>query len=207
LMQLLREIRERLREHDPEGIMIGEGFTDMTAQYCDGFWNWSQLRFPEIIRYSVPWMPYSHEIDANEYGDVNVCFANRILLDLKIEGGDGILSDFPEFSSHLKKLANLKNRLGRAYIDGLYRDEEGIEVSPEGAIVAKVYREQHGRGICVVAVNTADRKVDASVHFLHEIRAGIRVHSLRGDDTEVPGTGAIDLRLNPYEVRAFEYEI
>ena len=86
VMTLLAEVRSALREHDPDGVMVGEGFTDMTAQCCDGFWSWSQLRFSEIIRYSVPWLAYSHEIDPNEYADVNTCFINRILLDLKIEG-------------------------------------------------------------------------------------------------------------------------
>ena len=119
LQELLTKVRKIVREANSEGVMIGEGMSDLTAQYCDGFWNWHQTgNKPEIMRYSIPWMNYSSEVDANEYDAANICFAEKILMDLKIEGGDGILSDFPQFSEHLKKLSILKKKLPDSYQSG-----------------------------------------------------------------------------------------
>ncbi|HET6488038.1 MAG TPA: DUF6259 domain-containing protein [Spirochaetia bacterium] len=206
LTALLAEVRSALREHDPDGVMVGEGFTDMTAQYCDGFWSWSQLRFPEIIRYSVPWMAYSHETDANEYAEVNTCFINRILLDLKIEGGDGTLADFPQFTAHLRRLSDLKKRLGPTYIDGLYRDEEGITVEGD-TVRAKVYHDRARKTACVVAANLTNRRASATLRLSVPVPGDMRVVSWAGGEERTGARSSFRLQLDPYEVRGFEFSM
>src|SRR5690606_28512227 len=67
LGELLPSTRSLVREINPEGVVLGEGINDFTGQYCDSFWTWSQLHFPEPILYSLPWLMMSHEIDANEF--------------------------------------------------------------------------------------------------------------------------------------------
>lgn len=123
---LLSDVRNQVLSINPDGVIIGEGFNDLIAQFCDGFWNWNQLEHAELLRYSVPWADYSCEIDALEFDKTNYCFANRILLDLKVEGGMGNLSEYPLYSEHLKKLSRLKEKLYFSYGLGYFNDTDSI---------------------------------------------------------------------------------
>lgn len=202
LMELLDEVRGIVRGTDGQGLMIGEGMTDLAMQYCDGFWNWHQAyNRPEIIRYSVPWLSYSHETDANEYNTVNLCFAERILLDLKIEGGDGILSDYPEFCDHLKKLSDLKKRLGPAYIEGEYFLQDQIQAAAQQAVLVRCYRKEDQTAI--VAANTSDREQSGEVRMEQSL-CEARVLSLDGSCQETEKTDRWEFLLKPFEIKVLE---
>jgi hypothetical protein len=199
---LLRAVRRQIRDTDAEGVMIGEGFSDLTASHCDGFWNWNQMDNPRVVRYSVPWMRFSSEIDALEYGEANFCFAHGVLLDLKIEGGVGILSDFPDFQKHLAKLSSLKRRLYESYAAADFEDQDGITVDAEPGVVAKVFRNREKRIGAVLVANTTDAWVQASVSLDFETLSRVRVGF---DGIRRKASRKEVIELTPYEVVALEF--
>jgi hypothetical protein len=203
LSELLEEIRQELRTNHPEGIMIGEGFSDMTASYCDGFWNWNQMDHPHIVRYSVPWMKFSHEIDALDYKEVNICFAHGILMDLKIEGGVGILSDFPGFQTHLKRLADLKKRLISSYATGDFEDEDHLVKECSSAVVSKMFLNRLTQKGSVTIANTSDspESIRVRVELNYE---NMKKMTWDGAEKTMEESGTI--LLSGYEVCALEFD-
>jgi hypothetical protein len=205
LESLMVKMRAQIRANDPEAVIVGEGFSDLTTQYCDAHWNWNQITFPEIVRYSVPWMLFSHETDALEYKAVNICFANKILLDLKIEGGDAYVTEYPEFTQHLARLAALKKKLPDTYLAGLYRDEDGIGYDRETGLLAKVYLNREKNRLGIIAANLEHKDISASIKLEHKPQGTITVHEYAGGKSELKLKGAtLDVALKPYEVRVFE---
>lgn len=202
LMELLMEVRRIVKGENPEGIMIGEGMTDLAMQYCDGFWNWHQAyNRPEIIRYSVPWLNYSHEIDANEYDAANLCFAERILLDLKVEGGNGIITDYPEFCSHLKRLSDLKKEVGPAYIEGEYFYQDSIRVEADKGVAVRLYRTRDQ--VAVVAANTTDKEQTGKVDLDERLR-DVKVRSINRKMQRRKSEIQWKFELGPFEVMVME---
>ncbi len=201
--KLLKGIRKMLREHDPNGVMITEGFTDFISQYCDSHWNWYQLDFPETLRYSLPWLTYSHEVDANEYGDANRCFLYKIMLNLQIDGGDGYISDYPKFCEHVKKLSKLKNRLDEIYTFAYFRDEDGIDYSPrDSGVMAKVYKNEIKSKAGVVLVNCTDKK--EIIELLISISSKCKNYTLYRLDGRVDvlqKKDKLQFTLSPYDVQ------
>jgi hypothetical protein len=204
MKKLLAGVRRQIRDTDAEGVMIGEGFSDLTATYCDGFWNWNQMDNPRVVRYSVPWMRFSSEIDALEYGEANFCFAHGVLLDLKIEGGVGILSDFPDFQKHLAKLSRLKRRLYESYASADFEDQDGITVDADAGVVVKVFRNRK-KGIgAVLAANTTDKPASAGVSLDFETEDVVRIGF---DGVGRKSARKADFSLSPYEVVALEFRM
>ncbi len=204
LKTLLSEIRSDLRKYNPNGLVIGEGFSDLTASFCDGFWNWNQMDNPHVVRYSVPWMLFSSQIDALDYGEANFAFVNGLLFDLKIEGGVGILSDFPKFQAHLKKLATIKIELINSFATGEFEDEDGIKISGSEHVVAKKYINKYtGKG-CVVFGNTGDDNEKIIIEIEDEI---IQVDVVSFDGERSPVKNGLDFILGAYEVCGIEFEI
>jgi hypothetical protein len=205
LMNLLGEIRAELREANPDSVIVGEGYNNLVAQYCDAHWCWGQLESPEIVLYSLPWMLYSHETDALEFGVANRCFVNGVLLDLKIDGGDGYISNYPAFTQHLYKLSSLKKKLKDIYIEGIYRDEEGLAYDKTHAFCAKVYvnRERYCAG--VIAANCDDGEVKTTLDVTALSCEAPMAFYLDGREERFPSGGIIELSLPPYEVIAFEF--
>ena len=204
LQELLTKVRKIVREANSEGVMIGEGMSDLTAQYCDGFWNWHQTgNKPEIMRYSIPWMNYSSEVDANEYDAANICFAEKILMDLKIEGGDGILSDFPQFSEHLKKLSILKKKLPDSYQSGEYDHLEGIEIQVSEGILVRIYRNHETKRFAVVAANLK-RGENTACFALSQSLCPDRMLYLSGNESKLSGELEYSIPLEAYQVAVIE---
>lgn len=205
LGKLLEEVRGIVKKDNRDGIVIGEGFTDLTAQYCDGFWNWNQAyNHPEVIRYSLPWMIYSHETDANEYDTANLCFAEKILLDLKIDGGDGILSDYTRFSEHLKKLQDLKTRIAGTYAAGEYRHLEGIQTEENGQVRIRVYKNMGLNRSCIIMANLTD-SLQYAEFTIKEEAENMMLYRTEGDRESMKTEAAKKIVLAPFEVAALEY--
>ena len=202
--RLLAAIKKNLREENPEAIMIGEGMTDFGSQYIDAFWMWSQLEEPETLRYSLPWVLFSHETDANEYGDANRCFVYGILLDLKIDGGDGRVTEYPRFAEHLKRLARLKRRIGDYYTYARFRDEEGVTYdSKEGIVLAKTYLNKEKKKFGIVICNASKRETSTEIHIKIPQRVGrCRVFSSDGDTNETKLGETMKVTLPPLSVKA-----
>jgi len=219
LKTLLREIRTDLRKFNPDGLVIGEGFSDLTSSYCDGFWNWNQMDNPQVVRYSVPWMLFSSQIDALDYGEANYAFVNGLLFDLKIEGGVGILSDFPKFQAHLKNLSKIKKAMVDSFATGDFEDEDGLNISGSQYVVAKKYMNKDtGKG-CVVFANTGENEEKITIEIKDEIH-GIEIINFEGkrslskdgfdlnlkkNKTTQKNRPLVSLFLNAFEVGGIEF--
>ncbi|MFC2084391.1 DUF6259 domain-containing protein, partial [Bacteroidota bacterium] len=203
---VLKNIKNNLRKANPEGVLIGEGFTELTAAYCDAHWTWNQLDFPEPLLYSIPWTPYSSEIDALEYAEVNKCFVYKIMLDLKIDGGDGNVNDYPAFTRHLKKLSELKKNLdGNIYVNAYFKDEQFIDyTNKENGIIAKVFQHPVDNKIGIVIVNTTDTNNNCTIKLLEEIEINndfeFKLYKLDGSVESLEPNSELDLELVKYDV-------
>lgn len=204
LKKLLEDIRSDLRGYNPEGLMIGEGFSDLTASFCDGFWNWNQMDNPHVVRYSVPWMLFSNEIDALDFGEANYSFANGLLFDLKIEGGVGILSDFPGFQKHLKALSEIKKELVDSFATGDFEDEDGLIVTGSKSVITKTYINAKAKKGCIVIANTEKKTAQINIEIKREIK---NIERITFDGQRVKMKDKIKIRLKPYEVNAIEFDI
>jgi hypothetical protein len=200
---VLAEIRKTLRKHFPEAVIIGEGVNEFVGQYCDSHWTWSQLDYPEPLRFSIPWLTYSHEIDALEYGDVNKCFAYKIMLDLKIDGGERYISDYPKFSEHLRKLSLLKSRLDDVYVKAYFRDEEGIDYAPRNhEVIAKVYKNPKNGKVGIVIANMTMEKKQLELTVKLDVNGKkYELYQLDGSVHQMLPRKEIKLVLSEYDVQ------
>lgn len=208
LCGLLEKIRKIVKEGNPGGVMVGEGCSDLCGQFMDGFWNWNQLHnHPEIIRYSAPWLSYSHELDANEYEEANRCFAEKILMDLKVDGGDGCLADYPSFTEHLRELAQLKILLKDTYIHGEYRHLDGIHrIEKRKDILLRSYENPTTNKWCVIVANLTDKITHAEFE-LELIPQNIIIAGTKLGRAELSPSRGMAFSLRPYEVLAIEYQL
>jgi hypothetical protein len=203
LCELLPETRRLIREANPEGVVVSECLNDFTGQWCDSSWDWNLLLpFPDPIFYTLPWLMGSHEIDALEYGEVNKAFAYKLHLDMKIDGGDGMITRYPEFAAHVKRNAELRRRVAEYYSLADFRGEEKLRVKGEGTALAKVYhnREAGKAGIVVAEISGAATAAVLEHDWLTGV-APIRVYSNMNPVESVGDPGVLHLQLLPYEVK------
>ena len=200
LKALLLNVRRLVRSSSKNSVVISEGFSDVVSQFCDASWNWQQMENPEVVRYSLPWILYSHETDALEYGKVNDCFAHGLLLDLKIDGGDGSIGSYPKFRDHVKALAELKPK-SKSYVYGDFRDEEGIEYTRNDGIIMKSYSHAT-EGWAVVAANTTptEKRADFTCNLF---QGQANSYYSYGASSLEKMNGVKKLNLKPYEVVIF----
>lgn len=208
LAGLLTEVRQIVKKENPGGVMIGEGCSDLCGQFMDGFWNWNQLHnHPEILRYSAPWLNYSHELDANEYEEANRCFAEKILMDLKIEGGDGCLADYPSFTRHLRELSKLKVLLKDTYIRGEYRHLDGIRrMEKRKDVLLRSYENPAASKRCVIVANLTDQVTRAEFE-LELMPQSVAIAGTKLGRAVLSPSQLMAFSLRPYEVMAVEYQV
>jgi len=209
LAELLPEVRRLVREKNSEGVMISESLNDFTGQWCDSSWDWGNLmRFPEPILFTLPWLMGSHEIDANEYDEVNKAFVYKLHLDMKIDGGDAPISKYPAFAAHVKSLAALRRRIAGYYVYADFRDQEGIECDAPEGVLARVYRNTSTRKLGVVIAETK-REKSAAIVTLKDRAKGSKVsmdsNQRPPEDAELIPKMRID--LNPHEVRVLMVDL
>ena len=199
---LLPETRRIVRGANPEGVMISECTNDFTGQWCDGSWDWQQTVFPEPVLFSLPWLRLSHETDALEFAEANKAFVYGMHLDLKIDGGDGLISDYPEFAGHVRNLAELRESAADYCVDADFRDTEGLAVAGRSDVMVRVYRNTARRRTGVAIAELGGRPAGVSIGCPEAANAA-RVHlwSTRGRRRSLASAAAFRMRLQPYEVR------
>jgi len=202
LGELLPKSRAMTRESKPNGVLIGECINDFTAQWLDGSWSWQQTDFPEPVLYTLPWVFMSDEIDALEYGEVNKAFAYKLLLDLKIDGGDSPVTKYPRFAAHIKGLADLRRRALDYYVFANFRDEEGLKLTSTGRVMAKVFRNSAARKAGIVVTELGGQNTDAVLRT-RWTPAGSKIHceSNLSERSTVAPADELRFQLKPYEVR------
>lgn len=203
LAQLLPAVRRLIREVNPEGIMISEALNEFTGQWCDSSWDWGNLiSFPEPVFYTLPWLMASHEIDALEYGAANKAFAYKMHLDMKIDGGDTPIANYPKFCEHIRLLSELRRQTADYYCFADFRDQEGAEANAPANVIVKTYRNARTGRAAVVLAETAGQRAAVRIEvkwLLAEDEAA--VHSIVRETESVSIATPLTMELAPYEVR------
>lgn len=211
--RLLSEIYRSVRAAGP-GIVSLEGMSEFHSQWGDSSWNWSQLESAEVLRYSMPWMPYSHELDAGEVSDANRAFVLGLMFDLRIDGGEGLLSDYPAFADHVRRLSELKRNTAPYLAEAMFEDAAGVTsldgpssrdtsdvmvrsyanrpVGKAGLAIANLSGEPRS---CRVTVDWGELGLDA-----HSRLSGHVVGTAREGAAMSPRDGAVELELAGWEV-------
>ncbi len=199
--RLLRETRAFVQDVHPGGMLLSEGTNEFTAQWCDAAWTWDFLEKTEPILYGLPWLLTSTAIDAPDYGDANRAFVHKILFDLRIAGGDELITEYPAFTRHVAALAALKRRCAPYYADAAFRDREGIAECNvvKGEVVAKSYRDAKTRRGAIVVAETAGAAAEIQLATSWQPETGaVTVESSSGKTAQVTDT-PLALNLAPYE--------
>lgn len=208
---LLRETRAFVDAAHPGGMLLSECTNEFTGQWCDGAWTWDFMDDAEPILYACPWLLTSTCMDAMEFGETNRAFVHKILLDLRIGGGDELITDYPAFAEHVRRLAELKRRTRRYYSDACFRDREGIsEVRTEGngAVVARTFRNRSGNTACIAIGETAGAPVVAALTPNFPAVKELTLESSSGASTPLPvRDGCVSFRLDAYETALLCFDL
>lgn len=129
-----------------------------------------------------------------------------MMLDLKIDGGDGDVNKYTAFVKHLKNLAELKINLDPdIYINAYFNDENGIELSNcETGIMAKVFENPVNKNLGVVIVNTENSPGECSIKMSNDLIEKqikkIKLYRLDGDIRNIEIKNEFKIQLKEYDV-------
>ncbi|HOJ33597.1 MAG TPA: DUF6259 domain-containing protein [Candidatus Hydrogenedentes bacterium] len=206
---LLPRVREIVRMENPDGVMVSEVLNDFTGQWCDSSWDWGILfPFPEPILFTLPWLYASHEIDALEYGEANKAFAYRMHFDMKIDGGDTLITRYPKFAKHVRSLADLRKRTApySVYVD--FRDQEGVSTDAPSHVIVKAFRNNHTRKAAVIAAETEGKSAEFHVTYQGQsVHPEIVIESNLSEPRKVNAPANVVLQLQPYEVNVLCFDL
>jgi hypothetical protein len=146
-----------MKADNPKAILMGEGWEMLSSQVLDAGWVWVPPDNPEVFRYTLPWAGAATAVDvdmakASEYFVLGLHLA---IVARGLENGK-MLSDFPEFAQHVARLASLRAKTERFWVDGTFQDDIGLRVSEA---FGKVYLT--GEEVAVMVANPTDKTADA----------------------------------------------
>ena len=166
---MMRELKERMRQNDAQALLVGEGAELRATQHYDLCWLWNVWGLEntrnynvEIFRYSLPWARLAIALD-DDIGLANRLFVLGIYLaffNRNWHCETVKLSDWPEFSQHIKRLANLRKVLVEFFVNGQFMDDRGLEC--KGAY-ARVY--QSSSQVAVLVAETEGTPHHVTIHF------------------------------------------
>jgi len=185
-----------------QGFLMMEGFNDLVNKYSTVGYTWSQADDAEILALSIPWVPFSNDVEALDYDQANASFARKILINLIVDGGDGSVGRYPEFARHLKALQSLKEATAPYYADAEFRDHEHLkkfEANPQVrvAVLDNTSTKQSG----IVLANLANQKKSVALALdLAKLPATGHLYRLGGQREEIGLSPGVSVELEPYEV-------
>jgi hypothetical protein len=191
-----------LRELFPEGLLLMEGFNDLVNQYGSGGYTWSQIENAEVLAYSLPWIPFSNDVEALDYDKANASFARKILINLIVDGGRGTVGRYPEFAQHLKALAALKEAAGPYYAQAEFRGHEGLKKLDPGAEVAVSVFSNTATGqtgLVLASLGNQPREVSLALDLRGKRSKG-HLYRLSHEQKEIELTPNLTVGLAAYEV-------
>jgi len=191
-----------LRKLFPDGTLLTEGYNDLVNPYASAGYTWSQSKGAEVLSYSMPWVPFSNDVEALDYDEANASFARKILINLIVDGGDGTVERYPEFARHLKALQDLKDATAPYYAQAEFRDHEGLkklDVDPQ--TVVSVFRNLTTKQVGVVLANLSDQNRKVSLELdLHGMQAKGRLFRLSGEQETVELAPQVSVDCEPQEI-------
>jgi hypothetical protein len=197
---------ELVKKHDPDGIIVGEGYSDWMDQYVDSSWvfdggalNVSRLT---TLRYSLPWITVPVRAVPTDRGHANRAFMLNAPLDIFDD-----LTKYPEYVQHLKRLHALKKLTTHYLFQGEFSDGEGFTLQTGTAVMAKSYRHPAGNFLAVVVVNPTNKAQEATLRPAADFAARECRHFFLDGRTETEKPGPeLRLELAAYDVQILAFE-
>lgn len=204
-LDLIRDVREKLREKNPNAVIMGEHCDVFGSEIIDQWmvWIWSNKDLESAIRvhYSLPQTVINCVVD-REVGLASHAFAAGLHLLLMTKAGTGTLADVPDFAKHIRKLAELRKRCADQTVHARFCDTLGLSIKTDDKIVAYSYESDRGPTAIIAAPEQAgkiqihlDRKSFASSG---DIDSG-QVFRLDGSVSKVTGDHQT-FELDKYDV-------
>ena len=159
-LDLIRDVRKKLREKNPDAVIMGEQCDVFGSEIIDQWmtWIWSDQDIASAIRvhYSLPQTVINCVVDRKP-GLASHAFAAGLHLLLMTYAGYGTLSDVPEFAEHIRKLAELRKRCANSTVHARFCDTLGLSIETEDKIVAYSYESESGPAVIIAAPEQAGK--------------------------------------------------
>lgn len=197
-----------VKKSDPDGIIVGENYSDFMNQYVDSSWVFEggALSVPQqsVLRYSLPWITVPTRALVTDRGHANRAFLMNAPLDIFDD-----LRLYPEYANHLRRLHALKVSTARYFHQGEFSDQEGFSLLPPapGGVLAKAYRDPAGEFIAVVVVNTAAESKAVTLQLEADAARRTLRHYYLDSPVEIqPPAAEVQVKLPAYDVQLLAFE-
>lgn len=191
-----------LKKLFPQGMLMMEGFNDLVNRYSSAGYGWNQSVDPQILAYSLPWVPFSNDVEALDYDKANESFARKVLINLIVNGGDGTVGRYREFARHLEELEILKKATAPYYADADFRDHDGVKVLQSNPkVVLSVFRNRASRQMGIVVANLGKDPQTASFELEGPaVTPQGRLYQLGAAQKTISLAPSVSIPLGPYGV-------
>ncbi len=196
-----------VKKHDPDGIIVGELYSDWLDQYVDSSWvfNGGALDMPQLtrLRYSMPWITVPVRALPKNLAHANRAFMMNAPLDIFDD-----LSKYPGYAKHLRQLHVLKKSTWQYFYQGEFSDGEGFSLHGTGLVVAKSYRDPAGKFLAVVVVNTSGTPQESTLRPEADLAPkNVRHYYMDGRTETQAAASEVPLKLVPYGVQVVTFEM
>ncbi|MBZ5607680.1 MAG: hypothetical protein LAP38_05440 [Acidobacteriia bacterium] len=183
-----------------DGILMTEGYNDLVNRWSSVGYTWDQSEDAEVLSWSMPWIPFSNDVEALDYEKANASFARKILINLMVDGGDGTVERYTDFARHLKALQSLKEATAPYYANAEFRDHDGLKkLTADSQVIAAAFENRSSKQHGVVLANLSKQKQRVSLELDHTPAKG-RLFRLAGESKEVELAPQFSVELEPREV-------
>jgi hypothetical protein len=197
---------ELVKKYDPDGIIVGELYSDWLDQYVDSSWvfDGGPLNVPQLtrLRYSLPWMTAPVHALVQNQGHANQAFMLNAPLDIFDD-----LAKFPDYAEHLKKLHALKKLTTGYFFQGDFSDADGFSIQTPGQVVARSYIDPAGKFLAVVVVNTTAQPQKATLRPAADFATRrVQHYYLDGRRENHDAAASFPLDLSGFDVQVLAFE-
>jgi len=143
----IAEVSRMVKEHYPQGYLIGEGVDSFNNQTLDMYMSWWQPGdHTEVLQYVWPEILLSWGVDQNDRDVIPEIFIKNQILSTMTSNLDGCLSEHPEFAMHVARLARLRQDTKEFIAYGSFQDNKGLSI--EGGI-GHTYISEKGLAVAI----------------------------------------------------------
>jgi hypothetical protein len=204
--EFYRRVNALVKKNDPDGIIVGEGYSDWLDQYVDSSWVFQggALDVPRLsrLRYSLPWITVPVRAEAQNNGHANQAFLLNAPLDIFDD-----LSRYPDYAKHLQKLHALKKLTTEYFYQGEFSDADSFSLDGPSQLVARSYVDPAGKVLAVVVVNSSGQPQKAILRPAAEFaNRKVRRYHLDGRTETQDPAAASSLDLSGFDVQVVAFE-
>jgi hypothetical protein len=187
--------------------MDGELFSDWVNQYMDTAWvfDGGPLDVPQLtrLRYSMPWVTIPVKAVPKDLGHASQAFMMNAPLDIYDD-----LTQYPDYTRHLKQLYALKKATTHYFYQGEFSDGESFSLQGAGeGVAAKSYRHPEGKFLAVMVVNPRESLREATLRPSAGYDAkAVRHYFLDGRMETREPSADLRLKLTPFDVQVVAFE-